>query len=227
MATRRADPSQTEGQRLKRKQRRLRDDFDRDFGTRVHRSISWLQRAEKEHEDPDAKFIFLWISFNSAYSVYDATDLGKIEERKRLKIFFKNLLKLDREETIYETLWDNFPSQIRNILNNQYVYPPFWKYRNGVKGYDNWEGMFRADKRSVANALAANNSIQILVNLFDRLYVLRNQLMHGGSTWRSRVNRPQVKNGADILTILIPRFIDLMLDNDNEDWGRIYYRVIE
>ena len=79
MATRRADPSQTEGQRLKRKQRRVRGDFDRDFGTRVHRSISWLQRAEKEHDDPDARFIFLWISFNSAYSVYDATDLGKIE----------------------------------------------------------------------------------------------------------------------------------------------------
>ena len=227
MATRRADPSQTEGQRLKRKQRRVRGDFERDFGTRVHRSISWLQRAEKEHDDPDARFIFLWISFNSAYSVYDATDLGKIEERKRLKIFFKNLLKLDREETIYETLWDNFPSQIRNILNNQYVYSPFWKYRNGVKGYDNWERMFRADKRSVAKALAAKNSIQILINLFDRLYVLRNQLMHGGSTWRSRVNRSQVKNGADILTILIPRFIDLMLDNDNEDWGRIYYQVIE
>lgn len=227
MATRRADPSQTEGQRLKRKQRRVRGDFDRDFGTRVHRSISWLQRAEKEHDDPDARFIFLWISFNSAYSVYDATDLGKIEERKRLKIFFKNLLKLDREEIIYETLWDNFPSQIRNILNNQYVYSPFWKYRNGVKGYDNWERMFRADKRSVAKALGAKNSIQILVNLFDRLYVLRNQLMHGGSTWRSRVNRSQVKNSADILTILIPRFIDLMLDNDNEDWGRIYYQVIE
>ena len=227
MATRRADPSQTEGQRLKRKQRRVRGDFDRDFGTRVHRSISWLQRAEKEHDDPDARFIFLWISFNSAYSVYDATDLGKIEERKRLKIFFKNLLKLDREEIIYETLWDNFPSQIRNILNNQYVYSPFWKYRNGVKGYDNWERMFRADKRSVAKALAAKNSIQILVNLFDRLYVLRNQLMHGGSTWRSQVNRSQVKNGADVLTILIPRFIDLMLDNDNEDWGRIYYQVIE
>lgn len=227
MATRRADPSQTEGQRLKRKQRRVRGDFDRDFGTRVHRSISWLQRAEKEHDDPDARFIFLWISFNSAYSVYDATDLGKIEERKRLKIFFKNLLKLDREEIIYETLWDNFPSQIRNILNNQYVYSPFWKYRNGVKGYDNWERMFQADKRSVAKALAAKNSIQILVNLFDRLYVLRNQLMHGGSTWRSQVNRSQVKNGADVLTILIPRFIDLMLDNDNEDWGRIYYQVIE
>jgi hypothetical protein len=75
--------------------------------------------------------------------------------------------------------------------------------------------------------LVKQDSLQILVNLFDRLYVLRNQLMHGGSTWDSDVNRSQVKNGADILTALIPQFVDFMLDNDNKDWGGIYYQVIE
>ena len=36
---------------------------------RTHRALSWLNRAEQESEDLDARFIFLWIAFNSAYSV--------------------------------------------------------------------------------------------------------------------------------------------------------------
>ena len=34
--------------------------------------------------------------------------------------------------------------------------------------------------------------------VFDRLYVLRNQLVHGGSTWNSGINRTQVRDGAAI-----------------------------
>lgn len=33
---------------------------------RIHRALSWLERAEKESKDPDATFIFLWIAFNAA-----------------------------------------------------------------------------------------------------------------------------------------------------------------
>ena len=43
---------------LKSKQREIRDDFPDDFGLRVHRALSWLQRAEKEVDDCDAGFIF-------------------------------------------------------------------------------------------------------------------------------------------------------------------------
>ena len=227
MSKRQAEPPQSPGEYLKQKQRATRDQFDRNFGTRVHRAISWLQRAEKEKGDADARFIFLWISFNSAYSVYDGTDFEHTKERRRLRTFFRKIVNLDEKEVIYETLWENYPAQIRNILNNQFVYPPFWHHHNGLEGFDNWEGMFQGAKRSAHRALATKNSVQVLVQLFDRLYVLRNQLMHGGSTWNSQVNRSQVRDGADMLTMLIPRVIDLMLDNDNEDWGRIYYQVVE
>jgi len=33
---------------------------------RVHRSISWVDRAEAELDDHDARFLFLWIAFNAA-----------------------------------------------------------------------------------------------------------------------------------------------------------------
>ncbi|WP_425067816.1 hypothetical protein [Reyranella sp.] len=40
------------------------------------------------------------------------------------------------------------------------------------------------------------------IKILDRLYVLRNQLLHGGATWNSSVNRSQVRDGAAVLSRL-------------------------
>ncbi len=63
--------------------------------------------------------------------------------------------------------------------------------------------------------------------VFDRLYVLRNQLVHGGSTCNSGVNRALVRDGAAIPAFLMPVFVDLILENPHEDWGRPSYPVVE
>ena len=76
-------------------------------------------------------------------------------------------------------------------------------------------------------ALAAGDTPVVLSILFDRLYVLRNQLLHGGATWNSAANRSQVRDGAAILCHLLPLFIDLMMDNPHEDWAMPLYPVIE
>ena len=69
-------------------------------------------------------------------------------------------------------------------------------------------------------------SARVLSFVFDRLYVLRNQLVHGGSTWNSGVNRAQVRDGAEILGFLMPVFIDIMMDNPAENWGKPFYPVV-
>jgi hypothetical protein len=58
-------------------------------------------------------------------------------------------------------------------------------------------------------------------------YVLRNQLVHSGSTRNSGVNRAQVCDGAAILAFLMPVFVDLMMEDPHEDWGRPAYPVAE
>ena len=57
--------------------------------------------------------------------------------------------------------------------------------------------------------------------------MLRNQLVHGGATWNSGVNRDQVRDGAHILAVLVPVFIDLMMDNPQAPWGAPYYPVAD
>ena len=70
------------------------------------------------------------------------------------------------------------------------------------------------------------DTLVILNNLFDRLYVLRNQLMHGGATWQGSVNRAQVGDGARIMAFLAPLFVGLMMAHPDEDWGLPDYPVV-
>ena len=75
----------------------------------------------------------------------------------------------------------------------------------------------------VSRAVGDQNTAVILNELFDRLYVLRNQIMHEGATWQSSVNRNQVRDGAAIMAFLTPRLVKLMMDNPAVDWGVPHY----
>ena len=50
--------------------------------------------------------------------------------------------------------------------------------------------------------------------------------MHGGATWRSSVNRVQIRDGTQILADLVPRVIHLLIENPGEDWGDPCYPVV-
>jgi hypothetical protein len=67
----------------------------------------------------------------------------------------------------------------------------------------------------------------VLGTLFDRLYVLHNQLVHGGATWGSKTNRQQVKDGARLFALLVPIYIDLTIENLGEDWGKPNCPVVD
>ena len=51
---------------LKDRHRAMRDTQPTDLRVRIHRAVSWLARAEREIDDTDARFLFLWIAFNAA-----------------------------------------------------------------------------------------------------------------------------------------------------------------
>jgi hypothetical protein len=74
--------------------------------------------------------------------------------------------------------------------------------------------------------MQANNVAGLLEILLDRLYILRNQLMHGGATYKSKLNRRSVKDGCRILEMLIPIIIEIIMENPEEDWGRLLFPVV-
>lgn len=210
---------------LKSKQRELRDGFATPLALRVHRGLSWLGRAEAEKDDADVRFILLWVGFNAAY----AGDLSRAvdSERELFRGFFSTLLGFDTGGRLYKLIWQRFPHEIRLLLDNQYVFAPFWQHHNGVPGHEDWADKLARSRRAIAGALARQDTAAILSILFDRLYVLRNQLVHGGATWHSEVNRAQVRDGAALLGCLLPVFLDLMMDHPGHPWPMPHYPVVE
>ena len=212
---------------LKAKQRDIRSGFPETMGLRIHRSISWIGRAEAAGDDCDAQFLFLWIAFNAAYADEREFQGIVLGERIAFADYFTKLVKLDRDKSIYDAIWQRFSGPIRMLMQNRYVFNPFWQYHNGIEGFADWEDRFTSSRRGFRQAVEAGNTSRVLSFVFDRLYVLRNQIVHGGSTWNSSVNRAQVKDGAAILEFLMPVFVNIMMDNPQEDWGRPFYPVVE
>ena len=207
---------------LKQKFQGIRDQFTESMRLRIHRAISWLEPAER-FEEVDAKFLFLWISFNAMYAELQTE---KEPEYKIQRGYFKKLVDFDSESKIYHAVWDQFSGPIRLLLNNQYVFHAFWDFQNNVDNSLDWEERFKLSKRQINRAMSEKNTVKILTTLFSRLYVLRNQLIHGAATWNSSTNRTQLNDGVAILSYLLPVFIEIMMDNNEQDWGKPLYPVI-
>ena len=210
---------------LKQKQDDLREGLPDEMRLRVRRSLSWLERAEMEADDHDAAFIFYWIAFNAAYAE-DRPDAYEESERAARNRFFARILRLDTNKPVDFAVWERLSGSIRRILNNRYVFQPFWRHHNQVPGYEDWADSFARSREATDDALASGNTNAVLTSLFDRLYVLRNQLLHGGAIWNGSVNRRQVSDGATIMAFLVPLLLNLMMDHPEVTWGAPYYPVV-
>lgn len=212
---------------LKQKQRHLREGFPEDIGLRIHRAISWVGRAEQEKQDYDAAFIFFWIAFNSAYAGEAEGETERsLGERQQFIDLIDRLVERDTTGRLYTAIWDRFRGPIATLMENRFVYRPFWLYQNGIPGNENWAKRFKSSAERFVRSMADKDTAYVLREVFDRLYMLRCQMMHGGTTWNSKVNREQVRDGAQILQILLPVMVDIMMDNPEDDWGRPFYPVV-
>ena len=215
---------------------------------RIRRAISWLRRAEKENKDEDARVIFLWISFNALYGVKS----GDVEPIK-YKNFLKEISKVDDFNKIRNAI-KKCQDECLKLVENRYIDEEYWK---SVKQYiqnpgmqekpeEKWNGkkekgeygsISESEYKSLDKFLRGGKCNEKslpanLIKIFDRLYVLRNQVVHGSATWSEYVNRDQIEDGAKVLEVLIPVFIKLILSNTEsgqggklgpKNWGDIYY----
>ncbi len=183
---------------------------------RMRRVTSWVTSAAQEERDDDTAFICYWIAFNALYG--DDAGLVKLEETEREtyrrcieKIADTGPLGLYRD--LIEALTEE---EISDLVSVRFMLAPYW-----YKG--SWEYALKSDAQRLDNALQWKNVKDVLSLVFDRLYVLRNQLLHGGATWGSSVNRSEVAMGRRFAAFLVPLLADRVLDNPDLDWGRPYY----
>lgn len=213
----------SQASRLKAKHRETSDQHSEPSSVRLHRAISWLARSEAEASDDDARFVFQWIAFNAAY----AREFGfETSERDQLRQFFTMACSADVDGKLREALFKQFSGSIRTLIENKFVFEPFWRALREHDSSNRWEAQFEGSRKAAMQSVLAGDCATVLGIVFDRLYVLRNQLVHGGATWNSTVNRAQVRDGAAILAVLVPILVEIMLDHPELDFGAILYPVI-
>jgi hypothetical protein len=212
-------------EQLKTRHRALREHSPANLKLRVHRALSWLQRAEMA-EDEDGRFIFLWIAFNAAYAT-EIDDNRRLSEQETFKSFLEKLCELDEHRQIEQLVWQEFSGSIRILLDTPVVLQSFWDFHSGKISETQWKERLAQGKRMASQALASGNTPQLLGVVFNRLYTLRNQLMHGGATWNGSVNRKQLKDCANLLGKLTPVIIALMMSHPQTLWGDACYPVVE
>jgi hypothetical protein len=211
---------------LKARHRAERAGHDETLSVRLHRALSWLNRAEQLADDPDSQFVFLWIAFNAAYAT-DIDDSVRLAEQSLFRSFLRRLDALDRgRQRIERLVWEEFAQSIRALLDNPYVSPDFWKWHNGEIDETEWKLRFATDRRRANRALAREATLQVLGIALSRVYTLRNQLLHGGATWNGKVNRHQVRDCTRMMARLVPLVIEIMLDHPQAKWPKPSYPVI-
>lgn len=208
---------------LKKRFKQHREQYHDNFRLRMHRSLSWLKKAEDE-QDLDIKFISLWIAFNAAY----ARELDDVQhDRATFNEFLLRICAFDEEKTIYHLVWEKFSQSIRLLLDNQFVFQPFWDFHNQKISEKAYRLAEIKERERFLSALEHQKTEWILDVMFRRLYTLRNQIIHGGSTYQSLVNRDQLRDGCAILSLLIPEMLRIMMHHHSEiDWGKPFYPVI-
>lgn len=210
---------------LKRRHRAERDGYPQATSLRLHRALSWLDRSEQCAGDEDAQFIFLWIAFNAAYATAFVDEPDRAE-RRRFHAFVAQLVTLDARSRIAALLWHEFAASIRGLLSNQYVFPDFWRHQSGALTDAVWRERLAAGRRKANQMLQRSDVRGLLMLVLQRIYTLRNQLVHGGATWGGKVNREQVRDCTRLMARLVPVIIELMMDHPAANWGEVAYPVV-
>ena len=204
---------------LRERHRVVRSAGSAALATRLHRAISWLHCAEASVADIDTRFIFLWIAFNAAY----AGDFGESSEREQVADFLHRAVESDAGGRLHAALFEQFCGPIRTLLENRYVFEPFWRALREHDSSERWKSKLEASNKVAMKAVLDRRTNVLLGIVLDRLYVLRNQLVHGGATWNSSINRSQLRDGCAILGSVVPTVISIMLDGDGFDIGPVAY----
>jgi hypothetical protein len=210
---------------LKARHRQVRDRQPEAIAIRIHRALSWMEAAGRQEQD-DVRFLLLWIAFNSVYAQEFDPNVS-FGEKGRFKQFLGRLVQLDRDDSLFDLVWKNYAEKFHLLINNPYVSRPFWDFQRGVIQEEEWKLRFEQSCAAAERALVEKDTAVFLKILFDRIYMLRNQLMHGGATLGSTLNREQVRDSGQILEQLVPAIIHIVMEHPTKPWGEPCFPPVE
>lgn len=203
------------------------DDRQDDLRLRVHRSLSWLDRAEElraqdGNSSEDDQLIFTWTALNSLYGYWLPEKKEPAPDIQSLEQFLDTLFELDRENYLSKFTSDK-KELILEVFNNQFLAKQFWNYPT----------IEAASRRTTlgrkANTWFIDGSHRLILDkLLRNVYYLRCQLVHGAATRGSSLNRDTVRGCLAALRPLAPVMLRVVIESGLEtDWGPACYPVVK
>ena len=190
---------------------------------RVHRAISWLKRsAEFTTEQPEARFLYLWIAFNSLYSRWSAGKNAPDVDSHARNDFIRRICEMDIQ-TVGAVL-HRHRGLVNKLLSNAFLSDTFWREPDHPKA----KGWATEDANYLDKNLKNHDYCRVLGQTVNRLYVLRGQIVHGASTGGSKLNRSSLKYAFELLALMVPPMIEIVIEHGcNDEWPELCYPPVK
>ena len=139
-----------------------------------------------------------------------------------------------KRNRIRSILQERLDDRVRTLLGNPFVFCPFWRWIWDDKGDSKgvgWTADFRQKNAEAWRNWDRGDVHGFLTEVLERLYTLRNQVFHGGFTYRGGKGREQIRDGAEIMAALVKATLNIMKadikgDPDSEAWQDIGYPTV-
>lgn len=189
---------------------------------RIRRSLSWLRRVgEVSDEDLPPRFLDLWIALNALYGQARYTKEFESRDKEEFGEFVQRLAELQSGKGQLGQLISkkHFQKRVRDMTQNKYLWNEWWSRK--LNKYQEKSGK---EVTRLENALRYGDSGTVLSCLFERLHVLRNQIVHGSSSASTRKSRDALYPAVLLLEEMLPEFIRLMMrEKQGPNWPPVPY----
>lgn len=194
-------------------------DAEHPTNVRFHRACSWLQRAEQATKDDlDLALLSQWIAFNALYGQWDHGNREPVADTECWKVFLERMIELDQSGHIADAFAKN-KTLVMSIFDDEFLSRHYWQEPNGKRATQSKRTMFDARTWFVQNKW-----LMILDRLFDRIYFLRCQLVHGAATYNGSLNRTSIRRCSQAMDHAIRAFLMIWINHgSDEDWGIMCY----
>lgn len=187
---------------------------------RFHRACSWLQRVEEIQDDEvlDHVLLSLWTAFNALYGQWDGERLEPVSDVECWQHFLDRMLALDQTNLIQSQLVEH-KKLVLALFDDEYLSRFFWQAPT-----DRRAKRVRRTRFDAQGWYVEENWNMVLQRLFERIYLLRCQLVHGASTYNSSYNRIAIRRCSQMMEHVLRTFLRVWAQwGADEDWGIMCY----
>jgi len=188
---------------------------DERFIDRLTRAKSWLDRSYRalsEERELEFGFISLWIAFNALYGVAEEEKFEKAMQR-----FLPTIVDADTKQLreLFNTL--RHEEYVKTLLTNTFLVKSNW-----VDGVYKSRSQRNNDHEIYEACNGHADYKESLPIVLRRIYVLRNQVLHGCSTHSRGTNKGSLIPAVEVLMKLLPCFLNIVVSSeDTRQWGRL------